>query len=309
MATEENILITGSGGQIGSLLADGLSEIYGKDHIIMSDIKELRTPYRFVRLDVTDAVKMEKIIKDEKVTQIYHLAAILSATGEKDPLRTWDINMGSLLNVLQLSVENNIKKVFYPSSIAAFGPNIDLTNVTQNVNLSPTTVYGISKSSGELWANYYFGRYGLDVRSLRYPGLISYQTPPGGGTTDYAVDIFHQAKKHGKFTCFLDKDTTLPMMYMDDAIRATIELMEAEADKVKIRTSYNLAAFSFSPQELADQIRKHIPDFEITYEPDFRQKIAEGWPQVIDDTEARKDWGWKPEYSVGQLVEVMLENV
>lgn len=306
---EENILITGSGGQIGSLLADALSNIYGKEHIIMSDVKQINTTYRYVQLDVTDALRMEEIVKNEGVTQIYHLAAILSATGEKDPLRTWAINMNSLLNVLELSVRYKIKKVFFPSSIAAFGPNIDLTHVTQDANLSPTTVYGISKSSGELWANYYYNRYGLDVRSLRYPGLISYQTPPGGGTTDYAVDIFHQAKKHKKFTSFLEKDTTLPMMYMDDAIRATIELMEADPSKIKIRTSYNLAAFSFSPQELADQIKKHIPDFVIDYAPDFRQKIAEGWPQVIDDKEAQNDWGWKPKYSIEQLVEVMLANV
>lgn len=304
------ILITGAGGQIGPLLAEGLGKMYGVDNIILSDIRAIEVAsFKTEILDVCDANRLKELISTHQITEIYHMAAILSAKGEQNPLKTWNINMQGLLNVFDTAVEMNLNKVFYPSSIAAFGMNIDLSSVGQNANLTPTTVYGISKSAGELWANYYFKRYNLDVRSLRYPGIISYQTLPGGGTTDYAVEIFHEAKKEKQYTSYIDKNTVLPMMYMDDAIKATLDLMHAPAASISVRTSYNLAAFSFSPSQLAEGIRKHIPGFVMNYAPDFRQKIAEGWPQVIDDKKAREDWGWQEEYDMDALIEIMLKNV
>jgi nucleoside-diphosphate-sugar epimerase len=243
------------------------------------------------------------------VTQIYHLAAILSATGEKNPSLAWSLNMGGLLNVLEIAREEKLKKVYWPSSIAVFGPTSPKENCPQHTIIEPTTVYGISKYAGEFWCNYYHQRFGIDVRSLRYPGLVSYKSEPGGGTTEYAVEIYHDALETGRYKCFLKKDTYLPMMYMQDAIRATIELMEAPANKISIRTSYNVAAMSFSPQEIASEIRKHIPAFSVSYKPDYRQTIAESWPQSIDDSVARKDWKWKQEYDLSKMTSDMLENL
>jgi threonine 3-dehydrogenase len=303
-------LIIGAGGQIGPLLSEALAKNNGAESVVISDIRPLASDsFPFVQLDVCDRSALEQVVKNYEITEIYHLAAILSANGEKDPLGTWHINMTGLLNVLEVSKELKIDKVFYPSSIAAFGMNIDLSNVGQHVNLTPTTVYGMSKSTGELWANYYFLKYGLDVRSLRYPGLISYQTPPGGGTTDYAVEIFHEAKSKGNYTCFLEKDRILPMMYMEDAIRATVELMQAPSESIKVRTSYNLSAFSFGPEDLANEIKKYLPDFRIQYGPDFRNEIAKGWPQYLQDMEARKDWNWKERYDFSLMVKTMIENI
>ncbi|MDX2301709.1 MAG: NAD-dependent epimerase/dehydratase family protein [Microscillaceae bacterium] len=309
MATEK-ILITGAFGQLGSELSVALGEIYGNDKIIISDIRAENDPtendFTYESLDVQDAFRLGEIIKKHQITQIYHLAAILSANAEKNPLLAWNINMQGTLNVFRVALDQQIQKVYFPSSIAAFGPDTPAQNTPQHSPMNPNTVYGISKLSGELWGNYYFERYGLDVRSLRYPGIISYKTLPGGGTTDYAVDIFHQALTQKSYTCFLQKDTYLPMMYMPDAIRATLELMHAEASTIKIRTGYNLAAMSFSPEEIYKEICKHIPEFQITYHPDFRQKIADSWPQSIDDSQARGDWGWFPAYTLPSMVEDML---
>ncbi|MCW5917617.1 MAG: NAD-dependent epimerase/dehydratase family protein, partial [Ferruginibacter sp.] len=243
------------------------------------------------------------------ITQIYLLAAILSATGEKNPGLAWNVNMLSLLNVLDIAREEQVKKVYWPSSIAVFGPTSPKQNCPQQTIIEPVTVYGISKYAGEFWCNYYFQRYGVDVRSLRYPGLISYKSAPGGGTTDYAVEIFHDAIEDGKYTCFLKEDTYLPMMYMPDAIRATIELMESDASKISVRTSYNLAAMTFSPKEIANEIGKHIPGFSIHYQPDYRQPIAESWPQSIDDSVARRDWGWREQYNLSQMTVDMIANL
>jgi nucleoside-diphosphate-sugar epimerase len=245
----------------------------------------------------------------QNITQIYLLAAILSATGEKNPHLAWNLNMTGLLNVLDIAREENIHKVYWPSSIAVFGPTSPKKNCPQQTIIEPTTVYGISKYAGEFWCNYYHQRFGVDVRSLRYPGLISYKSAPGGGTTDYAVEIFHAALEEKKYECFLKEDTYLPMMYMADAIRATIELMEAPAQKISVRTSYNLSGMSFSPREIAEEIKKYIPDFTISYVPDYRQAIADSWPQSIDDSVARKDWGWKEEYDLKRMTIDMLENL
>lgn len=243
------------------------------------------------------------------ITQIYHLAAILSATGEKNPHLAWNINMQGLLNVLDVAKEERLHKVYWPSSIAVFGPSSPKSNCPQQTIIEPTTVYGISKFAGEFWCNYYYLKYGVDIRSLRYPGLISYKSAPGGGTTDYAVEIFYEAMMEGKFECFLNKDTYLPMMYMPDAIRSAIELMEAPAEKISVRTSYNIAAMSFSPSEIAAEIKKHIPEFTISYKPDYRQEIANSWPRSIDDSVARTDWGWKEEYNLKMMTEDMLKNL
>jgi nucleoside-diphosphate-sugar epimerase len=310
MSKKIRSLILGAGGQIGPLLASALAEKNGYENVILSDIRQIASEdFPFVLLDVCDRKALEFVIKSYNIQEVYHLAAILSARGEKDPLGTWNVNMSGLLNVLDVCKELKVDKVFYPSSIAAFGMNLDLSKVGQHANLTPTTVYGISKSSGELWANYYYLKYGLDVRSLRYPGLISYQTPPGGGTTDYAVEIFHEAKNKGFYTCFLEKDRTLPMMYMEDAIAATVSLMEAPADLIRVRTSYNLSAFSFNPDDLASEIKKYIPNFKIDYAPDFRNEIAKGWPQYIDDSEAREDWNWQERIDFSSMVKIMIENI
>lgn len=307
----DTVLVTGAGGQIGTELVLALRKLY--KNVIASDLKDpsevLKQGGEFVRLDVLSKNSLTEVVQRFKVNQIYHLAAILSATGEKNPELAWRINMKGLRNILDVSVENGIKKVFFPSTIAVFGPTTPKVNTPQYTVMEPNTIYGISKQAGERWCDWYFQKRGLDVRSIRYPGLISYKTKAGGGTTDYAVDIFFEAVEHQTYKCFLKEDTTLPMMYMPDAIRGTIELMEAPAEKISVRSGYNFAGFSFSPAELAAEIKKTIPDFGISYEPDFRQAIAESWPQSIDDSVARKDWGWKPEYDLERMAQDMLVNI
>ncbi|CAG5070095.1 putative epimerase/dehydratase [Dyadobacter sp. CECT 9623] len=305
----ENILVIGANGQIGSVLVEYLREIYGVGHVVASDIRqpEIETGI-FEQLDATNAQALAGLVKKYKVTQIYHLAAILSAKGEQEPLKTWDINMQTYFNVLEVARENQVEKIFYPSSIAVFGEQVD-TKAEQWSYLDPSTVYGISKVAGENWSNYYFKRYGMDIRSLRYPGIIGYQSMPGGGTTDYAVDIYHKAVKGEVFECFLKADTTLPMIYITDAMDATVRLMEAPKEKIAVRTSYNLAGVSFSPEEIAASIKQIIPDFEITYKPDFRQQIADSWPQLIDDANARKDWGWRPTYNIEKMTQEMIKEL
>ncbi len=310
---EEKILVIGACGQLGAELTDALKEKYGKRAIVASDrlepIKVKLGGVRYLRMDVTNKAQLQFIIQEEKITQIYHLAAMLSASGEKEPSMAWQVNMDGLLNVLELAVRYKVEKVFWPSSIAVFGPETPKFNTSQTAFTIPTTVYGISKLAGEYWCRYYFEKFGLDVRSLRYPGLISYKALPGGGTTDYAVDIFYKAKAGESFSCFLKPDTALPMMFMDDAVRATLELMEAPKEKISVRTSYNLAAVNFTPEELAEQIRKVADGFEIGYEPDFRQAIADSWPASINDRMAREDWGWKPRFGIKEIVKTMMENV
>jgi nucleoside-diphosphate-sugar epimerase len=310
---KEKILIIGASGQIGVELTLALRKIYGNANVIASDLREqnplLEGTGPYVSLDVMNKEMLHVQVIRQNITQIYLLAAILSATGEKNPNLAWSLNMQSLLNVLDIAREEKLTKVYWPSSIAVFGPTSPKQNCPQQTIIEPTTVYGISKYAGEFWCNYYYQRYGVDVRSLRYPGLISYKSEPGGGTTDYAVEIFHEAKDEKKYECFLSENTYLPMMYMPDAIRATIELMEAPAEKIKIRTSYNLSGMSFSPEEIAAVIKGHIPEFTISYKPDYRQNIANSWPQSIDDSVARKDWGWKEEYDLKRMVKDMLENL
>ncbi|MCF6279988.1 MAG: NAD-dependent epimerase/dehydratase family protein [Flavobacteriaceae bacterium] len=307
---KNTILIIGANGQLGSVLVKELQKLYGKENIIASDLNfNLSFDGVFEALDATDFDLMQNVVKKHAVTQIYHLAAILSATGEKNPLKTWEINMKMMLNVFEVSRLNKIEKVFFPSSIAVFGDAVLRENTPQSSFLNPATVYGMSKASGENWAQYYFLKYNLDIRSLRYPGIIGHQSLPGGGTTDYAVEIYHNAVKEKEFTCFLAKDTVLPMIFMEDAIRATIELMEAPKENIKTRTSYNIAGMSFSPQEIASEIKEIYPNFKINYNPDFRQKIAESWPKSIDDNQARKDWNWKPTYNLKTMTKVMLEKL
>ena len=305
----ERILVIGANGQIGSVLVEYLRGIYSDSKVLACDLREPTQPDQyFEKLDATDAIALSNIVRKHKITQIYHLAAILSAKGELDPLKTWHINMQTYFNVLEAARENEVKKIFYPSSIAVFGDHVDGI-AEQHSYLDPTTVYGISKAAGENWSNYYFKRYGLDVRSLRYPGIVSHQTLPGGGTTDYAVDIFHKAVKGEHFECFLSAGTTLPMIYMSDAMDATVRLMEASKDKIGVRTSYNLAGMSFSPKQITTSIRKFIPDFEISYKPDYRQEIADSWPQHIDDSLARKDWGWRATYTLDKMTEEMITEL
>lgn len=309
----EKILILGACGQIGVELTLALRKTYGDSNVLATDIRDEHEllagtgPYQV--LDALDGEAITETIKKNSITQVYLLAALLSATGEKAPKRAWDINMQSLLQVLDISVEQKLNKLYWPSSIAIFGSTTPKENTLQKTIVEPETVYGISKYAGELWCQYYHKRWGLDVRSLRYPGLISWKSEPGGGTTDYAVDIFYEALKHGKYNCFLQEDTYLPMMYMDDAIRGTIELMEAPAEQIKSRMAYNFSAMSFSPQELAAVIKAKMPEFEISYAPDFRQQIANGWPQSIDDTDARDHWGWKHAYDVERMATDMLHNL
>lgn len=306
----DKILIIGANGQIGSVLTETLREHYGTDSVIASDIREKEEPTGpFELINVLDKDRLNEVVDQYGITQIYHLAAILSAKGELNPLGTWDINMNGLFNILELAREKSIDKVFYPSSIAVFGPTTPPNQTPQDTVLTPTTVYGMSKVAGEYWTNYYYLKYGLDVRSVRYPGIIGYQSMPGGGTTDYAVDIFHEALDNSAYTSFLDKNTALPMIYMEDAIRATIELMHADAARVKVRTSYNLAAMSFTPEQIAQEIQKHIPDFKMSYAPDYRQAIADSWPNSIDDQVARQDWGWKEQFGLGEMVQDMLKNL
>jgi nucleoside-diphosphate-sugar epimerase len=310
---KEKILVIGASGQIGVELTLALRKIYGNANVVASDLREqnplLEGTGPYVSLDVMNKEMLHVQVIRQNITQIYLLAAILSATGEKNPNLAWSLNMTGLLNVLDIAREEKIAKVYWPSSIAVFGPTSPKQNCPQQTIIEPITVYGISKYAGEFWCNYYHQRFGLDVRSLRYPGLISYKSDPGGGTTDYAVEIFHEALEEKKYECFLKEDTYLPMMYMPDAIRATIELMEAPAEKIAVRTSYNLSGMSFSPEEIAAVIKEHIPEFAISYKPDYRQQIANSWPQSIDDSVARKDWGWKEEYDLKRMVKDMLENL
>ena len=311
---KENIMIIGASGQIGSELTLRLREMYGAGHVFATDLKEpapdILASGPFELLDVMDDKRLIHFVIRHKITQIYHLAAVLSGNAEKLPMQAWHINMNSLLNVLDLAKEvEEIKKVFWPSSIAVFGPTTPKHNTPQLTVMEPNTVYGISKLAGERWIEYFYNRYGVDTRSIRYPGLISYKTEPGGGTTDYAVEIFYQAIKHGHYECFLDKDTTLPMLFMSDAIEATVGLMEAPSDSLSIHTGYNIGGLSFNPADLAEEIRKHLPDFTITYKPDFRQAIAETWPESIDDSVARRDWGYNPHHDLPGLTQVMLEKI
>ena len=310
---QEKILVIGASGQIGVELTLALRKIYGATNVIASDLREqnalLEGTGPYVSLDVMNKEMLHVQVIRQNVTQIYLLAAILSATGEKNPNLAWHLNMQGLLNVLDIAREEHLSKVYWPSSIAVFGPTSPKRNCPQQTIIEPTTVYGISKYAGEFWCNYFFHKYKVDVRSLRYPGLISYKSAPGGGTTDYAVEIFHEALAHEEYTCFLEQDTYLPMMYMPDAIRATIELMEAPSQNINIRTSYNLAGMSFSPKEIAAEIKKHIPSFKIDYKPDYRQQIASSWPESIDDSVATKDWGWKPEYDLEKMTADMFENL
>jgi len=307
---KEIILVTGAFGQLGSVLTKALQIKHGIDNVIASDIQE-RPNFEghFETIDVMDIDALQACVIKYKITEIYHLAAILSANGEQSPLMTWDVNMTCLFNVLEVSRIYGVNKVFYPSSIAVFGNNVKKINTPQSPNLIPSTVYGISKAAGENWGNYYFTRYGLDVRSLRYPGIIGHQSLPGGGTTDYAVTIYHEAIKHEYFECFLEEYTRLPMIFMEDAIRATIELMDVSKENLSIRTSYNLSGMSFTPKEVFESIKIFYPDFKISYKPDFRQNIADTWPQSIDDSSARKDWGWQPAFNLERMTSIMIEKL
>lgn len=306
----ETILILGANGQIGLELAETCRGIYGENNVVTSDIKPLQHPNGiYEQLDVMNKEGMYEIIKKHKVTQVYLLAALLSATAEQKPKSAWNLNMEGLFNVLDAAKEGLIKKVYWPSSIAVFGPTTPRDNTPQYTVMEPNTIYGISKQAGERFCEYYHQKYGVDVRSIRYPGLIGHKSAPGGGTTDYAVHIYHEALKNKTYECFLSEQTTLPMMYMPDALRATLELMESPAEKVKIRSSYNVAGVSFSPDQIAASIRKHIPEFTITYKPDFRQAIADSWPRSINDAEANAHWGWKPKFDLDSMTKDMLDNL
>jgi len=306
-------IVIGASGQIGSDLTLELRNRFGNENVIASDIKnaadDVMSSGPFEALDVMDESGVAAVIKKHDVSKVYLLAAMLSGSAEKNPKKAWDLNMKSLLSILDMAKEGLIKKLFWPSSIAVFGPTTPKQNTPQLTIMEPSTVYGISKLAGERWCEYYFKKYGVDVRSVRYPGLISYKTEAGGGTTDYAVEIFYEAIRAGKYECFLTENTLLPMMFMPDAIRATIDLVEAPAEKVKIRSSYNLSGISFDPKTLAAEIKKHIPDFTISYKPDFRQQIAESWPGSIDDADARADWGWKHEYDLAKMTDIMLKEI
>ena len=310
---QDKVLVIGSSGQIGSELVAELRSNYGDSNVIASDIvasnQTIIDSGPFEILDVTDSNRLHKIVKKYKVTHVYLLAAILSANAEKKPNLSWDLNMKSLFNVLDLAKNKIIKKVFWPSSIAVFGPNTEKIKTQQYTITEPNTVYGISKLAGERWCEYYFNKYNVDVVSLRYPGLIGWKSNPGGGTTDYAVHIFHEAIKNKKYTSFLTRDTTLPMMYMTDAIKATLKIMQADSEKIKIRSSYNIAGCSFSPKELANEIQSYIPDFKISYNKDYRQEIADSWPNSLEDSLAKDHWGWKAQYNMQKLVKEMIENL
>lgn len=307
------IIVIGASGQIGSDLTLELRNRFGNENVVASDIKnaadDVMSSGPFESLDVMDEGSVAAVFKKYDISKVYLLAAMLSGSAEKNPKKAWDLNMKSLLSILDIAKEGIIKKVFWPSSIAVFGPTTPKVNTPQLTVMEPSTVYGISKLAGERWCEYYFKKYGVDVRSVRYPGLISYKTEAGGGTTDYAVEIFYEAIKAGKYECFLTEKTLLPMMFMPDAIRATIDLVEAPEEKVKIRSSYNLSGISFDPETLASEIKKHIPGFTISYKPDFRQQIAESWPGSIDDADARADWGWKHEYDLAGMTDIMLKEI
>ncbi|MDH5474518.1 MAG: NAD-dependent epimerase/dehydratase family protein [Cyclobacteriaceae bacterium] len=306
------VLVIGACGQLGSELTLALRKLHGENNVIASDIREgnielMKGP--FETLNAMDKEGMVRIVKKHNITQIYHLAAVLSAKGEENPGFAWELNMGSLSNVLEIAKEYNLDKIYWPSSIAVFGPNTPVDNTPQQCIMDPNTVYGITKQSGERWCEYYFNHYGVDVRSLRYPGLIGYKTLPGGGTTDYAVDIYYKALQEGEFECFLSANSALPMMYMDDAVKATIDLMQATPNDIKIRSSYNVSAISFTPAEIAASIKKHLPEFKITYKPDFRQKIADSWPNSINDSAARTDWGWHHQFDLDKMTEEILKGL
>ena len=307
----EKVLIIGAGGQIGVELTAELSKIYGHKNVIPSDLKEpaVATENPFEKLDALDGKALFEIVKKHGITHVYHLAAMLSATGEQNPMFAWKLNMESLFHVLDLGKEKHIKQIYWPSSIAVFGPTTPQENTPQYTVMEPSTIYGISKQAGERWCEWYFKKHGVDTRSIRYPGLIGWKSAPGGGTTDYAVHIFHEALKTGTYESFLTENTALPMMHMEDAIRATLEIMHTPAENIKIRGAYNLAGISFSPKQIAEEIKKHIPDFTISYKPDFRQAIADSWPKSINDAEAQKDWGWNIHYDLPKLVENMLVNL
>jgi len=310
---KESIIILGSNGQVGIELAAALRIKYGHECILTTDIqppKVLAANENFETVNVLDKVALNNLFNKYQPTQVYLLAALLSATGEKFPKKAWELNMDGLINVLDLAVENHVSKVFWPSSIAVFGPHSPKENTPQYCTMDPNTVYGFSKLAGERWCEYYFHKHGLDVRSVRYPGLISWKAAPGGGTTDYAVHIFHEALKSGSYESFLSANTKLPMLYIDDAIQGTIKLMDAPAKDLRIRSSYNLTGFSFTPQELGTEIQEHIPDFKLSYsENDSRQFIADSWPKSIDDQYAKEDWGWKPEFDLSKMVKEMLDNI
>lgn len=307
------ILIIGACGQIGTELTQKLRKIYGTENVIASDIRKLNVDVvnsgPFEVINALDFNQIEHLVEVHQITDVYLMAALLSATAEKNPAFAWDLNMNSLFHVLNLAKAGKIKKIFWPSSIAVFGPTTPKENTPQYTVMEPSTVYGISKQSGERWCEYYHNIFGVDVRSIRYPGLISWSSPPGGGTTDYAVDIYHKALENQSYECFLTAETKMPMMYMDDAIAATIQIMQAPAEQIKIRSSYNLAAMSFTPTEIAAEIQKHIPEFTISYAPDFRQKIADSWPASIDDSRAREDWGWNHHFALDNMTVDMLEHL
>ena len=314
MKNTDNILIIGAAGQIGSELVAELRKLYGSDHVYATDIKEASRDVMeggpFQLLDVMDDKRLIHFVIRHKITQIYHLAAVLSGNAEKLPLQAWHINMNGLMNILEVAkMVEEVKKVFWPSSLAVFGPTTPRINTPQLTVMEPTTVYGISKLTGEHWCEYYFNRYGVDVRSIRYPGLISYKTEAGGGTTDYAVEIYYEAIKNNTYTCFLDKDTALPTLFMPDAIKATIDLMEADASKLTVHSSYNMGGMSLTPAEIFLEIKKHIPEFKIEYKPDFRQRIAETWPQSIDYSVSTRDWGYEYKFDLPAITEIMLEEI
>lgn len=305
----EKVLVTGASGQIGSELVEALRLRYGTENVLATDIKDNEGDPNFLMLDIVNKQRFLEILSDNKITTVYHLAAILSAHGEWNPKKTWNVNFNGTIHLLNLAKDGYVKKIFFPSTIAVHGPETPKKQTPQFADFSPETVYGMSKIAGELWCNYYHKKYGVDVRSVRYPGIIGWKNKPHGGTTDYAVEIFYDAVEHGRYTCFLKPDTVLPMMYIDDAINGTIQLMEAPASDVKIRTSYNLAAVSFTPAELASLIKQQIPNFEIDYAPDERQAIADGWSESIDDAYARNDWNWSHEFDTNKIVNVMIENL
>lgn len=311
--SQEKVLLLGAGGQIGVELTEALCKKYGAENVLPTDIKEshplLESMGRYARLDAMDKEAIGALIKDEGFTQVYHLAAVLSATGEQNPKLAWDINMESLMGLLELGKELGLKKIFWPSSIAVFGPSSPKHQTAQATIIEPASMYGITKNAGENLCAYYNKKYDMDIRSIRYPGLISYKSPPGGGTTDYAIDIFYKALEGNTFSCFLREDAYLPMMFMDDAIRATLELMDAPKESLTIRRGYNVTALSFSPAEIAQEIKKHFPDFTIEYNPDYRQEIANDWPASIDDSVAQNDWGWKEEFDLPKLVTTMIDGI
>lgn len=309
----DKVLVIGACGQVGTELVENLQNIHGSSRVVASDIKtptnEVLLNSEFVHLNVLDKAQIKEVFQTHKPTIVYHLAALLSATAEENPKFGWELNMDGTFNIFDACIDHGVKRIFWPSSIAVFGPTTPRVNTPQSTILEPNTIYGITKLAGERYCEYYFNRYNLDVRSIRYPGLIGWKSLPGGGTTDYAVDIFHQALKNGKYDCFLNEQTTLPMMHMEDAVRATLEITDAPSNLIKVRSSYNIAGVSFNPEQLTQEIKKHIPQFKISYQPDHRQKIANSWPESIDDQIARADWGWQEKYNLEKLVVNMLDNI